>query len=106
MRRYLLVLLVASALSAAPALADPAIKTAMPAIRASLTGDEMVVRLHQGVLGAAQSLSPRTLTIVAKNASGVVVYESKAVIARRMTYAHIPATASLKSASTVMVTVR
>jgi len=106
MRRSLLVLLAASALSAAPALADPAITTAMPAIRASLTGDEMVVRLHQGVLAASRSLSPRTLSIVARDASGVVVYERKAVIARRMTYAHIPATASLKSASTVMVTVR
>lgn len=106
MRRSLMVLLAASVLTAAPALADPAIQTAMPAIRASLSGDEMVVRLHEGVLGASRSLSPRTLTIVAKDASGAVVYETKTDVSRRMTYASVPVTASLKSASTVMVTVR
>jgi hypothetical protein len=106
MRLSFLALLAASIVSAAPALADPAITTAMPAIRASVIGDEMVVRLQQGVLGASRSLSPRTLAIVARDASGVVVYETKAVIARRVTYTHIPVTASLKSASTVMVTIR
>ena len=106
MRRSLLVLLAASALTAAPALADPAISTAMPAIRASLTGDEMVVRIDRGGLGASRSLSPRTLTIIARDHSGTVVHETKTSVSRRMTYAHIPATASLRSASTVMVTVR
>lgn len=106
MRRSLMVLLAASVLTAAPALADPAIQTAMPAIRASLSGDEMVVRLQAGVLGASRSLSPRTLTIVAKDASGAVVYETNTDVSRRMTYARVPVTASLKSASTVMVTVR
>lgn len=106
MRRSLLVLVSASALLAAPAIADPAIKTSMPAIRASLSGDQMVVRMDQGVLGASRSLSPRTLTVVAKDASGAVVYESETEVSRRMTYAHVPAAAALKSASTVMVTVR
>lgn len=105
MRRTLLVLLAAAAMTA-PAVADPAIKTAMPAIRASLSGDQMVVRMDQGVLGASRSLAPRTLTIVAKDASGAVVYETSTNVSRRMTYAHVPATSSLKSASTVMVTVR
>lgn len=106
MRRSLLVLVAASAMTAAPALADPVIKTSMPAIRASLSGDEMVVRMDQGVLGASRSLSPRTLTIVAKDASGAVVYKTETAVSRRMTYAHTPAAAALKTASTVMVTVR
>ncbi len=106
MRRSLLVLIAASAVMAAPAMADPSIKTSMPAIRASLSGDQMVVRLDQGVLGASRSLSPRTLSVVAKDASGAVVYQSETAVSRRMTYAHVPAAAALKSASTVMVTVR
>lgn len=104
MRLSLLVL--AAAMMAAPAIADPAIKTSMPAIRASLSGDQLIVRMDQGVLGASRSLSPRTMSIVAKDAAGAVVYQSETAVSRRMTYAHIPATSSLKSASTVMVTVR
>jgi hypothetical protein len=106
MRRTLMVLLAASAMVATPAFADPAIKTAMPAIRASLSGEEMVVRMDQGVLGASRSLAPRTLTIVARDASGAVVYETKTAVSRRMTYARVPAATALKTASTVMVTVR
>lgn len=106
MRRSLLVLLAASAAMATPAIADPAIKSSMPAIRASLSDDQMVVRMDQGVLGASRSLAPRTLSVVAKDASGAVVYQSETAVSRRMTYAHVPAAAALKNASTVIVTVR
>lgn len=106
MRPSLLVLLAVSSLTATPALADPVIETAMPVIRANLSDDQMVVRLEQGVLGAARSLSPRTLTIIAKDASGAIVYETRTPVSRRMTYASVPATPSLRSASTVTVTVR
>jgi hypothetical protein len=77
----------------------------MPAISASLSGEQLVVRLDQGVLGASRSLSPRTVTIVARDASGKVVYEAAQKVSRRMTYAHIPAPSLLKSASTLKVTV-
>jgi hypothetical protein len=105
MRSLVLFALVVPAL-AAPALAEPAIKAEMPAIRAALSGSNLVVRLEQGVTGKVNSLAPRELLVVARDAAGRVIEEQVVAVPRRMTYARIPAGASISNASTVSVSVR
>lgn len=104
--RLVLVSIAALALLAAPAVAEPIVKTSMPAIRASVANGEISVRLDQGVLGSVRSLAPRTIVLVAKDASGKVVGESTAKVSRRMTYARTQLTPALAGASTIMVSVR
>jgi hypothetical protein len=104
--RSLVLSALAAACLAAPALAEPAIKAEMPAIRATLSGGDLVVRLDQGVTGKVNSLSPRHLVVVAKDASGRVIEEQVVAVPRRMTYARVPADAAFAGASTVSVTVR
>ena len=106
MRFAALALAFAAVAVSAPANADPVIRSSMPAIAASMSGDALVVRIERGVLGASQSLTPRTLTVVAKDASGAVVYEAQTPVSRRMTYARVPAAAALRSSSTVTVSIR
>jgi len=106
MRRFILSALIAPALLAAPALAEPAIKTAMPAIKATLSGQTIGVRLDQGVLGTGKGLEARTVVVVARDATGRVVAEETASVARRMTYAQVPVSAAVAGASSVTVTVR
>lgn len=106
MRRFILSALAASALLAAPAMAEPAIKTAMPVIKATLAGDTLGVRMDQGVLGAGRGLEARTVVVVARDAAGRVVAEESAKISRRMTYAQIPLSPAVGSATSVSVSVR
>lgn len=104
MRRLVLPALLA--LIAAPALAEPAVKTSMPAIKATLSGDTLGVRLDQGVLGHGRGLELCTVVIVARDADGRVVAEEAAEVSRRMTYARVPVSAAVAGASTVTVSVR
>jgi hypothetical protein len=104
--RLVLASLAASALLASPAFADPIVKASMPAIRASLANGEVVVRLDQGVLGSARSLSPRTVVLIAKDGSGRVIGESTTMVSRRMTYARTQLTPAFAGASTITVSVR
>jgi len=104
--RLALTSLAASIMLAAPAVADPIVKAAMPAIRASLANGEVVVRLDQGVLGSAGSLSPRTIALVGFDASGKVIAETTTQVSRRMTYARTQLTPALAGASTIVVSVR
>ena len=77
--RAVFAFLAASAMLAAPAVADPVVKASMPAIRASLADGEVVVRLDQGVLGSARSLSPRTIVMLGHDASGKVIAETTTI---------------------------
>ena len=104
--RLVLASLAASALLASPAFAEPTVKASMPAIRASLASGEVVVRLDQGVLGSARSLAPRTVVLIAMDASGRVIGESTTVVSRRMTYARTQLTPAFADASTITVAVR
>ena len=104
--RFVLASLAASALLAAPAVAEPVVKASMPAIRASVANGEVVVRLEQGVLGSVRSLAPRTIVLVGKDASGRVIVESTAMVSRRMTYARTQLTPALAGASTITVSIR
>lgn len=104
--RLVLASFAAAALLAAPAVADPIVTASMPAIRASVANGEVVVRLDQGVLGSVRSLAPRTIVLVAKDASGRVIGESVALVSRRMTYARTQLTPALAGASTITVSVR
>ncbi len=106
MRRLMLSAFAVPALMAAPALAEPAIKTEMPVIRATLAGDTLGVRLDQGVLGTGRGLEDRTVMIVARDREGRVVAEETARVPRRMTYAQIPLSAAVMGASSATVTVR
>lgn len=104
--RAVLTALLIPALAVAPAFAEPRVSASMPAIKASLAGDQVVVRLDQGILGGVKSLEPRTLVVVAKDASGKTVAETSANVSRRMTYARIPVTPAIAGAATVTVSVR
>lgn len=104
--RLVLASIAAAALLAAPAVADPIVKTSMPAIRASVADGEIVVRLDQGVLGSFRSLAPRTIVLVAEDVSGRVIGESTVTVSRRMTYARTQLTPALAGASTITVAVR
>lgn len=104
--RLVLASLAASALLAAPALADPVVTSAMPAMRASLANGEVLVRLDQGVLGSARSLAPRTIVVTGHDASGKVIAETATPVSRRMTYARTPLTPALAGASSIAVSVR
>ncbi len=104
--RLVLASLAASALLAAPATADPTVSAAMPAIRASIADGEVVVRLGQGVLGSARNLSPRTIVMVGRDASGKVIAETTTQVSRRMTYARTQLTPALAGARTITVSVR
>lgn len=106
MRRFVFTALLAPALVAAPALAEPVVTSSMPAIEAKLSGDQLGVRLNQGVLGHGRGLQPRTVVIVAHDAAGRPVAEETARISRRMTYAQIPVSSAIAEASSVVVTVR
>lgn len=106
MRRFLLSALIAPALMAAPALAEPAINTAMPAIRATLAGEMLRVRLDQAVLGTGRGLETRTVVVVARDTAGRIVAEETAQVSRRMTYAQIPVSAAVAGASSLTITVR
>ena len=104
--RLVLASLAASAMLAAPAAADPVVKTSLPAIRASIADGEVLVRLDQGVLGSARSLSPRSIMMVGYDASGRVIAETTTQISRWMTYAGTQLTPALAVASTIMISVR
>ena len=104
--RLVLASLAGLALLAAPAVAEPVVKSSMPAIRASIASGDVVVRLDQGVLGSARSLEPRTLVMVGDDASGKVIAETTTRVARRMTYARTQLTPALAGASTIVVSVR
>jgi hypothetical protein len=90
----------------APAMAEPVVKADMPAIRASISNEQMTVRLDQGLLGTVNSLKPRTVLVSARDASGRVVQEQEVQVSRRMTYARFPVSAAMSAASTVLVSVR
>ena len=104
--RAVFAFLAASAMLAAPAVADPVVKASMPAIRASLADGEVVVRLDQGVLGSARSLSPRTIVMLGHDASGKVIAETTTKVSRRITYARTQLTPALAGASMIIVSVR
>lgn len=106
MRRSILCAFIVSAAVAAPAIAEPAVKANMPAIRASISNGEMTVRLDQAVLGTINSLRPRTVVVSARDASGAVVQEQEVQVSRRMTFARFPVSAAMSAASTVSVSVR
>lgn len=104
--RLVLASLAASAMLAAPAVADPVVMASMPAIRASIADGAVLVRLDQGVLGSARSLSPRSIMMVGYDAAGRVTGETTTQMSRRMTYARTQLTPALAGASTIMVSVR
>jgi hypothetical protein len=106
MRLALGCLIAATALFQAPALADPSIKTAMPAIGASISNGQLVVRMERNLTGAVHNMEPRTLQVLARDAEGKVVFESTTAVTNRMTYARIPATPALTSAATIAVSLR
>lgn len=100
----LVVAFVASA--PAPAIADPIIKTSMPAIHAAFSNGKFVVRMERSLTGAVHNMAMRTMTVVARDADGKVVYESSTPVTHRMTYARVTATPALQSAATVAVSLR
>lgn len=106
MRLALGCLIAAAALAQAPAFADPTIKSAMPAIHASLANGELVVRMERSLAGSVHNMAPRTMVVVARDADGKVVFESATPVQHRMTYAHIAATPALQAAATVAVSLR
>jgi hypothetical protein len=104
--RLVLASLAASAMLAAPAVADPVVKASMPAIHASIADGEVLVRLDEGVLGSARSLSPRAIMMVGYDASGKAIAETTTPVSRRMTYARTQLTPALAGASMIIVSVR
>lgn len=106
MRLALASLIAAAALVQAPAFADPAIETSMPAIHASLLNGDLVVRMERSLAGSAHNMSPRTMLVVARDAGGKVVFESQTPVTNRMTYARVAATPALQAAATVAVSLR
>jgi len=103
MRLALGCLIAASVLFQAPALADPSIKTAMPAIGASIANGQLVVRMERNMTGAVHNMEQRTLAVMARDADGKVVFESATLVTNRMTYARIAAPPALQSSATIAV---
>ncbi len=104
--RIAITCLIAAALVSAPAFADPAIKTSMPAIQASLLNGDLVVRMERNLVGSAHNMAPRTMVVVARDSAGNVVFESQTPVTNRMTYARVSATPALQVAAVVSVSLR
>ena len=80
----------ASLVAASPALAEPAIRTEMPVIRADSRDGELTLRLDQGLLGSVNGLRPRTVVVSGLDDSGRVIVEQAVPVTRRMTYVRLP----------------
>lgn len=106
MRIAIASLIAATALVQAPAFADPAIKTAMPAMHAALLNGDLVVRMERSRVGAVHNMAPRTMVVIGRDAAGKVVFESQTPVTNRMSYARIAATPALQNAATVAVSLR
>lgn len=104
--RLLAGLVMAAAFATAPAFADPTVSASMPVIKASVSGADLVVRMEKNLKGSARNLEPRTLVVTARDASGKVVAETTRPVSIRMTYARMPMTAAMQSASALTVSLR
>jgi hypothetical protein len=96
----------ASLVAASPALAEPAIRTEMPVIRADSRDGELTLRLDQGLLGAVNGLRSRTVVVSGLDDSGRVIVEQAVPVTRRMTYVRLPISPEMATASNLVISVR
>ncbi len=99
------VVLLTLALTAAPiAQSQTQAVSALPVIAVSLSGDNLVVRMTRGVMGHTPDTRVRELRVRAVNSAGTVIEERVVVVGKRLTYASIPLSAAMRSASRIIVT--
>lgn len=93
------------ALTAAPiAQSQTQAVSALPVISASLSRDNLVVRMTRGVMGHTPDTRVRELRVRAVDSAGTVIEERTVVVGKRLTYASIPLSAAMRSASRIVVT--
>jgi len=105
-RLPVLALVLAPVLIALPASAAPAIDARMPVITASVSGDNLQIRMPRGVVGHTQATSQRTVTVEALDASGRSLGSAAAQVGKRLTYASIPLTPAMASAARLVVSTK
>ena len=77
--------------------------SALPVIAASVSDNDLVVRLTRGVTGHTPGTKARELHVRAIDSAGTVIEERVIVVGKRLTYAAIPLTAVMRSASRIIV---
>ena len=78
----------------------------MPVIAASVSGDSLQIRMPRGVVGHTLATSQRTVTVEALDASGRSLGSATAQVGKRFTYASIPLTPAMASATRLVVSTK
>lgn len=105
MKRALLLCL-AIVTTAPIAVADPAIASAMPVLRASLDGGTVRLRLSDGLLNPVKPFDMAEIVLVATDNEGRTIYESTTPVSRRATYASVEVPQNAMSATRLTVRVK
>ena len=99
-------LVLASALCAAPARAAPRVDVRLPVIAADLQPDRVSIRLAGGLGSRGPAAAARSVTIEAYDENGKRLAETSITTSRRLTYALAPLPPAMRAASRLVVTAR
>jgi len=103
MIRTLASLALIASFAVSPALAAPAIQPTMPVIRAIASDTIVNVRISKGVMGHTMGSRYRTVTVEAFDNQNRSLGTSTVSVSKRLSYASVPLTADMKSASKLTV---
>jgi hypothetical protein len=103
MIRTLASLALIAAFAASPAFAAPATQSTMPVIRAIASDTVVNVRVSKGVVGHTRRSMYRTVTVEAFDNQNRSLGTSTVSVSKRLSYASVPLTADMKSASKLTV---
>lgn len=103
MIRTLASLALIASFAVSPALAAPAIQSTMPVIRAIASDTVLNVRISKGVMGHTTGSMFRTVTVEAFDNQNRSLGTSTVSVSKRLSYASVPLTAEMKSASKLTV---
>ncbi len=103
MIRTLASLALIASFAVSPALAAPAIQSTMPVIRAIASDTVLNVRISKGVMGHTTGSMSRTVTVEAFDNQNRSLGTSTVSVSKRLSYASVPLTAEMKSASKLTV---
>ncbi len=88
------------------AVADPAIATTMPVLRASLDGGTVRLRLADGLLNPGKPFDMAEIVLIATDNEGRTIYQSTTPVSRNTTYASVDVPQSALAATTFTVRVK
>jgi hypothetical protein len=103
MIRTLASLALIASFAVSPAFAAPAIQSKMPVIRAIASDTVLNIRTSKGVMGHTTRSMYRTVTVEAFDNQNRLLGTSTVSVSKRLSYASVPLTADMKSASKLTV---